>query len=119
MDLIQKILVKAGRKDLAQKYYKKVAEVDEYEKYIDDVAKGIDRKIINSKFKKTLGISIKSISEDIQNEKLKNIEKFVRDYYEEGKSVAQAIKGLYDDLMDLYHAQANFHHYHQLNDCLY
>lgn len=28
MDEIQKVLVKAGRKDLAQKYYKKVAEED-------------------------------------------------------------------------------------------
>ena len=31
MDEIQKILVKVGRKDLAQKYYKKIAKVKLYE----------------------------------------------------------------------------------------
>ena len=38
MDEIQKVLVKAGRKDLVQKYYKKVAGIG-YELY----AKGLDR----------------------------------------------------------------------------
>jgi len=34
MDEIQKILIKAGRKDLAQEYYKKTADIgDDWDKY--------------------------------------------------------------------------------------
>ena len=38
MDTIQKALVKAGRKDLAQKYYKKIAALNK-EDWVDDKAK--------------------------------------------------------------------------------
>jgi len=45
MDEIQKVLIKQGRKDLAQQYYEKVARdgqmPQEYEKIIADFKKGL------------------------------------------------------------------------------
>lgn len=77
---------------------------NEFDDYAKEVAKGIFEKVGPS-LKKYMGITEKTILEDIDNEDLR-MKMYAQDYYQEDKSVAEAIKGLYKELMDHYHGSA-------------
>jgi hypothetical protein len=79
-------------------------EQNEFDDYAKKVAKGIFDKVSPS-LKKYMGITEKSILNDIDNEDLR-MKMYAQDYYQEDKSVAEAIKGLYKELMDHYHGSA-------------
>jgi hypothetical protein len=69
MDEIQKVLVKAGRKDLAQKYYKKIAVYDgqQNKEKVDELIKKLGGGRLNEAFLDTIGdvLNLPFISDEI------------------------------------------------------
>jgi len=62
MDEIQKVLVKAGRKDLAQKYYKKVSSTDALKRLVS--------KVLNASSDKPLAKAIRYTLFDLNDDKV-------------------------------------------------
>ena len=103
MDTIQKVLVKAGRKDLAQEYYLKVAE--EYLKYkvsgigYELYAKGLDRisvqcKTISSNAEALAKLVRENANDRKMKKTLKELQKFVN-------MLNSEMKGISSDITDL------------------
>ena len=81
MDKIQKVLVKAGRKDLAQKYYKKVAA----EKWIQDVVEA--PKFQEGALRKYFGLNKdEKITKTMINNELKSL----KGKYKDGESYSKS-----------------------------
>ena len=95
MDEIQKVLVKAGRKDLAEKYYNKVAGVG-YELY----AKGLDRVVAQCN---TISENAKNLAKEVRKNndginKKKKVIKFMQNFLD---SLNKEMKGIVSDIDNL------------------
>lgn len=110
---IQSYMIKKGHVKTASKLSKteivaksilatKDFELEQYEKaVVEGILKGLGESL-----KKYLGLNEKAIEKDINNEKIR-LKMHLIDYFQENKSVAEAIKGLTGELLKQYRAQAD------------